>query len=239
MFERFPKQRPPLPKEIADIYSSQYKANREGKTTASAWSQRMERWLHNQVASDVLAGAGARTTLEIGAGTLNQLCYEPECQAYDIVEPFKELYQDSEMLGRVRHVYSDISEIPEGQTYDRVTSIATFEHICDLPQVIARVGIMLTPRGELRVSIPSEGTPLWTLGWKLTTGLEFRLRHRLDYGQLMRHEHVNTAREIEDLLKYFFREVNCKVFGLCKYLSLYQFYACKGPDLQKCRSLIS
>ena len=98
------------------------------------------------------------------------------------------------MLGRVRHVYSDISEIPPGQTYDRVTSIATFEHICDLPHVIARVGIMLTPRGELRVSIPSEGTPLWTLGWKLTTGLEFRLRHRLGYGQLMRHEHVNTAR---------------------------------------------
>jgi trans-aconitate methyltransferase len=158
MFERFPKQRPPLPKEIADIYSSQYKANREGRTTASAWSQRMERWLHDQVASDVLAGAGARSTLEIGAGTLNQLRYEPESQAYDIVEPFKELYQDSAMLGRVRHIYSDISEIPEGQTYDRVTSIATFEHICDLPQVIARVGIMLTPRGELRVSIPSEGT---------------------------------------------------------------------------------
>jgi 2-polyprenyl-3-methyl-5-hydroxy-6-metoxy-1,4-benzoquinol methylase len=118
----------------------------------------MERWLHDQVASDVLAGAGARSTLEIGAGTLNQLRYEPESQAYDIVEPFKELYQDSAMLGRVRHIYSDISEIPEGQTYDRVTSIATFEHICDLPQVIARVGIMLTPRGELRVSIPSEGT---------------------------------------------------------------------------------
>jgi hypothetical protein len=55
----------------------------------------------------------------------------------------------------------------------------------------------------------------------------------------MRHEHVNTAREIEDSLKYFFKEVNCKVFGLCKYLSLCQFYACKGPDLQKCRSLIS
>src|SRR5262245_6463556 len=92
-----------------------------------------------------------KTTLEIGAGTLNQLRYEPESQAYDVVEPFRELYQDSEMLRRVRHIYSDISEIPEGQTYDRVTSIATFEHICDLPQAVARVEIMLTPRGELRV----------------------------------------------------------------------------------------
>jgi len=238
MLERFPKKRSPLPKEIAAIYSVHYKANREGGTPASALSQRLERWLHKQVAKDVLAGCGTKSTLEIGAGTLNQLMYEPESGPYDIVEPFEDLYRDSRMLGRIRHIYSDISEIPSFQTYDRITSIATFEHICDLPRVIARAGLLLAPKGELRVSVPSEGTPLWTLGWKLTTGLEFRLRYKCDYGQLMKHEHVNTAREIENVLTYFFRKVDCKVLGVSKYLSLYQFYACRDSDLTKCESLV-
>lgn len=237
MFEQFPKKRPPLPKEIEEIYASHYKANREGQTSASSLSQKMEAWLHKQVANDIVSAGHPKSTLEIGAGTLNQLAYEPLSGPYDIVEPFKELYSDSKMLDRVRNIYSEITEVPNDQTYDRITTIATFEHICDLPQVIAKSGILLAPNGTLRVSIPSEGTPLWTLGWKLTTGIEFRMKYGLDYGQLMRHEHVNSAKEIEELLTYFFEGVKCKVFGLSKYFSLYRFYACSNPNLERCRSI--
>ena len=109
---------------------------------------------------------------------------------------------------------------------------------CDLAEVVARAGLLLDSDGSLRVSIPSEGTPLWTLGWKLTTGLEFRLRHGLDYGILMRHEHVNSAREIETLLRHFFDDVEDAAFGLSKGLSLYQFYACERPNLQRCAAYL-
>jgi len=235
MFNKFPKTRPPLPREIEEIYSVQYKSNREGKTPASSLTQRMESWLHQQAAKDLANPHNMqKTTLELGAGTLKQLQYEPAVGPYDIVEPFTDLYKNSSLLKRVRNIYSDISEVPSSCRYNRITSIATFEHVCNLPEVIARCGLLLAPNGVLRASIPSEGTFLWTLGWQLTTGLEFRIKHGLDYGLLMKHEHVNTAREIEEVLEFFFEKVECKVFGLIKSISLYRFYACSNPRIEKC-----
>ena len=236
MFENFPKMRPPLPEEIRDIYSVHYKSNREGQTTAASLAQRMESWMHRQVARDVAnPQVSTKVTLELGAGTLNQLQYEPAVDTYDIVEPFTDLYKSSPLLGKVRNVYSDISEIPSSCGYDRITSVATLEHICNLPEVIARSGLLLADKGVLRASVPSEGTLLWTLGWKLTTGLEFKLKYGLDYGLLMKHEHVNMAKEIEEVLEYFFKEIKCKVFGLSKSISLYRYYECHNPKIDRCR----
>jgi hypothetical protein len=239
MLHSFPKARPPLPDEIQRIYHVQRKENREGRSPASSLSQKVEAWLHRQVARDVRADRSARATLEIGAGTLNQLRFEPDVGPYDIVEPLRDMYEGSPLLARIRHVYSDIAEVPDTARYDRVTAIATFEHICNLPEVIARSGLLLTEHGTLRVSIPSEGTVIWALGWRLTTGLEFRLRHGLDYGDLLRHEHVNSAREIEALLRYFLRDVRARVFGMGRRLSLYQFYECAHPDAGRCRDYLT
>lgn len=238
MFQNFPKVRPHLPEAYQRIYAQHYKDNRTGQTTASSLAQRMERWLHTRVAADLAGKTSGLTTLELGAGTLNQLDHEPAVGPYDIVEPFTSLYADSPLLSRVRHVYADIAEVPADARYSRITAVATFEHICNLPEVIARSALLLDPGGTMRVSIPSEGTPLWTLGWMMTTGLEFRLRHGLDYGLLMRHEHVNTAAEIEDLLRHFFKRVDRSVFGLSRALSLYQFYECGGADIQRCREYL-
>ena len=135
----------------------------------------------------------------------------------------------------MRHVYSDITEIPAGSSYDRITSVAVLEHICDLPQAVARSGQLLEENGCFRAAIPNEGSLLWALGWKLTTGLEFRFKYGLDYGLVMRHEHVNTAREIEQVLDYFFADVSRKVFGLSKSISLYHYYECGSPRLDRCR----
>jgi hypothetical protein len=74
--------------------------------------------------------------------------------------------------------------------------------------------------------VPSEGTILWGLGWRFTTGLEFRFKYGLDYGVLMRHEHVNTAAEIEGVLRVFFMNVRRSVLGLSAGLSYYQFCEC-------------
>ena len=232
--DSFPKVRPTLPDDYAAIYTAHYKENRGGKTPASSLSQKLEQWLHRQVAADVMADQSPRTTLEIGAGTLNHLAHEPDTGPYDIVEPFMDLYTDSPSLPRIRNVYADVREIPLSERYDRITSIATFEHVCNLPDVVATAGLLLQPNGTLRVSIPSEGTFLWKLGWALTTGLEFRIRYGLDYGVLMRHEHVNTATEIEGVLSFFFREISTNILGISKQVSLYRYYQCSSPRREEC-----
>jgi len=231
LLARFPKTRPPLPPKLEAIYARQYLENRTGETPAASLAQRLESWLHRQVAADVKDAASSGATLELGAGTLNQLAYEPVGGAYDIVEPFEALYRNSPLRGAVRATYADIAEAPTNQSYQRITSVASLEHICDLPLVLARGARLLAPGGALRAAIPSEGGFLWTLGWMCTTGLEFRLRHGLDYGQLMAHEHVNDAREIETLIRALFEDVQVKSFGLGRQLSLYRFLAAKGPRL--------
>jgi hypothetical protein len=227
---RFPKTRPPLTPQIQAIYLRQYKENRSGRTAAASAAQRLERWMHRQVAAD-LAGGASRLTLELGAGMLNQLPYERFNAPYDIVEPFRELYADSPERGRVRDVFADIAEAPAERRYQRITSIAALEHMCDLPLVLARAARLLDAGGCLRVAYPSEGGFLWRVGWMFTTGLEFRLRHGLDYAILMRHEHVNAAGEIEALVRSLFEEVTIRSFGIGRQLSLYRFLEARRPRL--------
>ena len=226
---RFPKTRPTLPPKLQAIYTRQYLENRAGATPAASASQALERWLHHQVAADTRKGP--RPTLEIGAGTLNQLNFEPANPAYDIVEPFAELYESSPLKGRVRSIFADVADVPAERVYDRITSVAALEHICDLPLTLARAARLLRDGGVLRTAIPSEGGFLWRLGWMCTTGLEFRLRHGLDYGLMMAHEHVNDALEIETLLRAMFEDVSVKSFGLGRQLSLYRFLAARSPRL--------
>jgi hypothetical protein len=92
----------------------------------------------------------------------------------------------------------------------------------------------LKPGGQLRAAIPTEGGPLWKLGWTLTTGWEFKRRYGLDYELIMRAEHVNTWREVADVLNYFFQSVEYSYLGLSRALSVYQVYLCRDPDLTRC-----
>jgi hypothetical protein len=175
--------------------------------------------------------------LEIGAGTLNQLMYE-QTTPYDIIEPFSELYLNSKFKDQFNNVYKDIDEIGDLNKYDRITAIATFEHITDLPKVVAKTCIHLNENGTLRVSIPNEGTFLWKLGYKLTTGIEFKLKYGLDYSILMNYEHVNTAGEIEQVLKYFYGKVKCSCFGINRKIAFYRFYECSQPRIEIAKQYI-
>ncbi len=193
--------------------------------------------MHRKVADDVARSKSDHSTLEIGCGALNHLSYETGSSRYDVVEPIAELVAKSPHRPRVRNAYRDVAEI-HGEHFDRIVSIAAFEHYCDLPRIVATCGLLLAPGGSLRVAIPSEGTLLWTLGWRLTTGIEFRLKHGLDYGTLMTHEHVNTAEEIGGVLKVFFASVRRSVFGIAAALSVYQFFECSSPDIARCRTYV-
>ena len=56
-------------------------------------------------------------------------------------------------------------------------------------------------------------------------------------GVLNRGDRLETEalmKEIEEVLKYFFKKVKCKVFGLSKSISLYRYYECRNPRIDRC-----
>lgn len=144
------------------------------------------------------------------------------------------------MLSRIDSRFGDIGSIPAGELYDRVVSIACLEHLTNLPYVIAKCGLMLGPRGLFQAGIPMEGGFLWGLGWRMSTGLSFRLRHGLDYGEIMRHEHVSDANEIVSVVQYMFSRVTLKMFPLpVRHLSLYGYIEAQRPLLNRCKEILS
>mgnify|MGYP000103031851 CR=1 FL=1 len=230
ILRNYPKTRPLLDARVEKIYAAEYKKNRDGESAASSIAQRLESWMHNRVSRTyVLHDSSPFDTLEIGAGTLNQIPFESTYGNYDIVEPMSFLFRGSQLLSRVRNHFSDISEIPLTTKYNRIISVAVLEHVEDLPQLVEKSMKHLTKEGVFACGIPSEGGFLWGLAWRLSTGLEFRIRTGLDYGNLMRHEHLNEAWEIERVLQYFFKDVTIKRFGFGKHFSLYTHIECRNP----------
>ncbi len=235
---KYPKTRRPLPAEYEKVIDRAYLDNRKGATPMSKASSFMEGWGHRKVAATqrFLRDDG---TLEIGAGTLNQFDYEKKSGRYDIVEPSTLFLENSQRINMVDKVYNDIADIPDEERYDRITSCYTFEHILNLPFVIASAGLHLTKNGVLAISIPNEGGFLWKMGWKYTTGREFKKKYNLDYGIFMRNEHVNTANEIEILLRYFFDTVKMSMFGVSRNLAFYRYFLCHNADTGKCRRIMT
>ncbi len=229
----YPRSRPALPPRQQASYVEHYRANRAGERGLSRIVVQLESWMQRRVAEGVTGG----DLLEIGAGNLNHVPYLPEACSYDVVEPFAELWRDSAHRSRVRHVYSDVREIPPGAHYDCIFSVAVLEHLTDLPFILARSGLLLRGGGTFRAGFPSEGGLLWGLAWRLTTGIEYRLRRGLNYGNIMRHEHLNTASEIRALLAYFYQRVEISRFPLpFEHLSFYTAAKAAEPRLDRCRS---
>jgi SAM-dependent methyltransferase len=224
-----------LPQAHAERYVKEYQSNRSGQGALFSITAALESWMHRKVAAQ--AGDGA--ILELGAGTLNHLQYEPQATVYDVVEPFRELWESSVYRRRVRAFYDDIRDVPEQNRYQRIIAVAVLEHLEDLPGVVAECGNRLTPEGHLQIGIPTEGGALWGTAWRCTTGVAYRLRTGLDYGELMRHEHVNTAKEIVDVLRYFFGEIKVSRFPLPAYhLSFYTSIDASGVRRERCSEFI-
>ena len=234
LFDKFPKNRPALDERYQQIYRQEYTRSREGLSFINDLAQRAESWMH-RIASREKAGR----VLEIGAGSLNHFKYET-CKSYEIVEPMKFLYQDKNELQYIEKIYSDISEIKPDIHYDKIVSIATFEHIRDLPFAVARGGTLLADDGFLACGIPTEGGFLWGASWRMTTGLVFRIRTGLSYKKIMDHEHLNNAAEIESIIRYFFDDVTICRFPLnLKHLSLFTFLSARKPKVNLCHEFLA
>ncbi len=225
----YPRVRPALTPEHTAIFEKEYKLNREGERVVEGMAKKLEGWMHHHIA------AHSSSTLELGAGTLNHLKFEEKIAGYDIVEPFTELYQGSNRLKQVEAVYDNLSDVPMDKKYSRIISIAVLEHMTNLPYELALSCQHLKEGGVFQAGIPSEGGLMWWLGWRCTTGISFWLRNRLDYGVLMRHEHVNTAPEIIKLVKYFFADVKVRRFPTPLHsMSLYAYIEARNPIYERC-----
>jgi SAM-dependent methyltransferase len=231
LLSSYPRTRPPLSASQQAHYEDHYRQNRSGSRGLFFLTAALESWMHRAVAS---SGAGA-AILELGAGNLNQVRYERNALSYDVVEPMRVLWEDSPYRSSVRAIYEDISEIAPREAYDRIISIAVLEHLTDLPLIVARSGILLKPGGRFQAGIPSEGSFLWGVAWRATTGIAYRIRRGEGYGALMRHEHVNTAREIETVVEYFFERVTWRRFPLPWFhLSFYTYLEAVLPRMDRC-----
>ncbi len=217
------------------IYTKHYLDNRDGSGGLTRLKNWLEGWMHERVAA---RQHGIRL-LELGAGTLNHLRYEPPGLEYSCVEPFKDLWQGRPELGRLHSMYSDLNDVPAGRQFDRILSIAVLEHVLDLPTLIARSALMLAEDGIFQAGIPAEGGALWGLAWRMTTGVSFWLRTGLPYGEMMRHEHVNDASEIQQLLEFYFEKIDVEHFPMPhQHLSFYYSLVARRPRIDVCRATL-
>ena len=231
----YPRTRPPLSDAHKEKFVEEYKINRSGKGLFYGVIKLMESWHHRQISNL----RGPESVLELGAGSINHVPYEPQTTIYDCIEPFHELYEDSPYLHKIRNLYSDIEEVRKDARYQRILSIGVLEHLVDLPSIVARSGLLLTTDGVFQGGIPSEGGFLWGLSWRLSTAIAYRLRTGLDYKTIMQHEHVNTAHEILDVTNYFFNNVKIRRFPFpLHHLSLFTYVEAKNPIHDRCRQFL-
>lgn len=223
LLKKFPKTRLTLNQKYKDIYNHHYISNREGSGFTNLLSKKMEAWMHKKTSS-----INGKDILELGAGNLNHLIYENGYNNYDVVEPFSNLYKDSPNLSFVRNIFNSLSEV--NSKYDKIVSIATLEHLTDLPNEIQLCKDLLHKEGTFQVAIPCEGELAFKLGWMLTTGITFRLKHKLAYSKLMKYEHVNNINEIYNILENNFNIVKFQrspfILPL-KHFSFYAYFECK------------
>jgi hypothetical protein len=155
------------------------------------------------------------------------------------VEPFTALYEGRPDAKKVRNFFDSVQDVPEDHKYRRIISIAVLEHLPNLPLDVARSAILLEDDGVFQAGIPSEGGFLWWLGWRFSTGIGYYLRTGLDYGVVMRHEHLNDAPSILAVVRHFFDEVKVARFPAPFHqLSFYAYLEARRPKLDIARQYL-
>jgi SAM-dependent methyltransferase len=220
---RFPKKRITLSDEYLKVYTEHYIANRGGVGFTNSLGQKMESWLHRKASNKM-----GCDILELGAGNLNHVKYERSFINYDIIEPFKDLYQNSADIKKIRNIFSSTSDV--NHKYDKIISIATLEHLTNLPNEIELCKNLLKPNGIFQIGVPCEGEFAFKFASFLTSGLSFKLKYNLDYKKIMEYEHINSLDEIMTIVEHNFKIINfCRspfIFPI-KNLSFYAFIECK------------
>ena len=218
ILKKFPKKRIALSDEYLRIYEEHYKSNRGGQGFANGIAQKMESWMHKKVSK-----RKGDDILELGAGNLNHIKYENSFINYDIVEPFRELYINNSELFRVRKKFNSIFDVQN--KYDKIVSIATLEHLLNLPKEIIYCKNLLKNDGTLQIAVPCEGELAFKLGWLFTTAISFKFKYNLDYSKMIEYEHVNSLHEILIILENNFEIINFSRSPFILPIKNFSFYA--------------
>ncbi len=222
IIKSFPKKRIKLSNEYQLAHNDNYSKNRNNINIDHKLSGFAESWIHKIIAKN---NFNKKIILEIGAGNLNHYIYEKNHETYDVVEPWSELLNNSPNIKFINNKYNLMQDIKKKNYYERIISINTFEHLENLVEDIKVIKSLLSKSGVLQVGIPCEGELAFKIGWLFTTGLFFRLRYGLDYGKIMKFEHVNTFEEIYELLKYNFKNVRLVRSRFILPIKNFSFYA--------------
>ncbi|MBK6279561.1 MAG: hypothetical protein IPF57_16250 [Gammaproteobacteria bacterium] len=192
MFEQFPKTRPALPEEIARIYVSWYRENREGGSASKpiAAPRPWRSWLHRRVAADLRPGAATSIRWNSARATLNSSA-GPPCGPTTSSSPLPSCSGTRPLSHACAASMPTSARLPAEARYVTGSPRARCSSTCAICRRCSRSCLRYSPRAA-----PS---------------------------------HLNTAREIEEVLRYFFGEVSMKVFGLSRGISLFQHFACAQP----------
>ena len=236
LFKTYPKKRPILSKKLKKIFKKEYKSNRDNQFVSI-----FESWLHKSITKK--NKNKSCKTLELGAGTLNHIPYENDDpkHLYDIIEPKQYLFKKNKLKKRVNKVYKNYIKVPD-KFYDRIISIATLEHMTNLPEFLATSAFKLKGVKSFHShSIPCEGYFAWNLANRVLSGLIFKIKTGCNYDELMNHEHVNNYDEIIKTIRFFYKNVKIKLSYPLYFSPHFSFYSniyFSRPNYSNCKKYI-
>jgi SAM-dependent methyltransferase len=162
------------------------------------------------------------TTLEIGAGLGEHIKYEKLSDSQKANYYALELREN--MALKIRQTYPFVNTIVgdcqkklnfDNDYFDRILAIHVLEHLPNLPMCIKEVHRLINKtKGRFIIVIPTEGSPAYTLGRKISAERVYKKHFGGDYSWIYKREHINLAPEIIfELEKYFIIE-NKRTFPL-------------------------
>ena len=169
------------------------------------WVQTQGHTMAEQLSRTKLNHSHPPLTLEIGCGSGYHFRFVKPQRYYGLDYDFVRLRRARCRWPEFPLVQGDAYSLPfSSDTFDRVVSIYTFEHLNRLPECLAEVRRVMKRGGELLVGLPAEGGWTYELGRRLTTKRYVERKYKVDYLRLIRSEHCCTCGEvIEELRKWF------------------------------------
>lgn len=206
------------PKTVPDLSAAQRHAReqfvREWLEILPRKYSSLERFNHGFVAK--LPHSPGCRTLEIGFGFGEHLRYERGDQDYYCLDYREDFCSRVRGLLPADHVCcGDIQETQlqwSDGMFDRIIAIHVLEHLPRLPDALEEVNRLLNNEGVFDVVIPCEGGLAYSLARKISAERMFRRRFKMDYGPIIRSEHVNTHAEIVSALEDSFRVNRARFF---------------------------